>query len=484
MREHLRPQTLPNAKSPWGTSEEEDRDRQTAMEADLAVLRTQLPDLLERFSRIKDPRRPGSVRHTIAVLLVYGVLMFVFNMGSRRKANAELSRPGLWEVLRLAFPELDSLPHTDTLARLLETIDPGEIEKVLFARMRALLRRQKLRSLMVERGYVIAVDGEQLWLRTTPFAPQATHRASGGEVHYAVYVVKAMLVCPEGVTLPLGAEFCENVEVDEQGEIAEDVKQDCELKATKRLCERVKEEFGRLPILLVADSLYASEPIVTLCRRNRWDFMVVLKEGKMPSLWREIEALHALDGEENTYQQIWHGREQTIWWVNDVEHEVRDPKARRQVVYHVVVCEERWDERQVELRADGTEEEKEVTKTARHAWISGKRLNAKNVHSRCNLAGRHRWDLEEANWTDKHVQNMTHAFSLTWQAIKGWFYLMLLGSLIQTLALYSVGLWRLAERVGVTAMVDFLWQTYSVFRPNRDRLRETLTRPAQLRLIW
>ena len=475
MREHLRPKTLPNVKSPWATSAAERVDRQAAGEAYLGVLRSQLPDLLVRFARIKDPRRPGSVRHQIAVLMVYGVLLFAFAMASRREANRELSRPGLWEALHVAFPELDSVPHADTLARLLEQIEPADVEAVLLARMRALLRRQKLNALMVERGYVVAVDGEQLWKRTTPFAAEAPHRGVGDKAYYAVYVVKAELVCPEGVTLPLGAEFCENVVVGADGTIDEDVKQDCELQACKRLCARLKAAFPRLPMLFVADSLYACVPIAELCRRYRWDFMVVLKEGKMPALWREAQVLHGLDGEENTVRQTWRKRDQTIWWVNDIDHEVHDSTSRRRFVFHVVVCEERWREQ----RKDGSEEER----TSLHAWVSGRRLTAKNVHRRCNLAARHRWDIEEVNNAEKHVEHMTHAFSLNWQAIKSWYYLMLLGTLIQTLALYSVHLWRWVQERGVHGATLFIWETYSGAWLDLERMRQILKRPAQLRLI-
>lgn len=182
-------------------------------------------------------------------------------------------------------------------------------------------------------------------------------------------MVKAALCCPEGVTLPLGAEFCENVQVGKDGKVDEEQKQDCEYRATERLCARLKAAFPRLPVLFVADSLYACTPIAEMCRQNRWDFMVVLKEGKMPALWREATALHTLDG--------------------------------------------------------------------------------KNVHRRCNLAARHRWDIEEEISAEKHQEHMTHAFSLTWQAIKNWYYLMLIGTLIQTLALYSVHLWRWVLERGV-----------------------------------
>ena len=56
--EHLGPATLPNAKSPWATTEEERQDREMFGEAHLQVLRNLLVPLLQKLERIPDPRRP------------------------------------------------------------------------------------------------------------------------------------------------------------------------------------------------------------------------------------------------------------------------------------------------------------------------------------------------------------------------------------------------------------------------------------------
>ena len=479
MREPIRPQTLPNVMSPWSTVAEEREDRQQAVEDHLAVLRTQLPALLERFGRIPDPRRVGSIRHKLIVLLVYGVLLFVFQMASRREANRELSRPALWEALREAFPGLDSIPHADTLARLLERIDPGELEQALTAQIRTLLRRQKLQALMVERGYVIAFDGTQLWMRHTPFAPESLHFEHGETMRYSAYVVKAMLVCPEGVTLPIAAEFCENVVIPTGQEMAEDVKQDCEFKAFRRLSARLKEEFPRLRVMVVADGLYACGPVVQMCLRNGWDFMLVLKDHKLRQVWEEAQALHELDPEGHEIHQIWRGREQTLWWVNRVEYEFKDGTRWRTITVNVVVCEERWEE----VGTDGDGKETTTEKTARHAWLSGRPLSAQNVHRRANLAGRHRWDIEEAIGAEKRDEHVEHAYSLNWRAIKGFYYLMLLAELLNTLALYSVRLWRWATERGVRGTIRFLWESYSGAWLDLNRLRASLRHPPQLRLI-
>ena len=61
--------------------------------------------------------------------MLYGLLVFVFQYGSRRAANGQITRPMFEHNLRLLFPQLESLPHSDTLFRLLCRIDVGQIEQ-------------------------------------------------------------------------------------------------------------------------------------------------------------------------------------------------------------------------------------------------------------------------------------------------------------------------------------------------------------------
>lgn len=479
MREPVRPKTVPNQVSPWKTTEEEREDREKMVEAHLAVLRTQFPALLTRFARVPDPRRPGSIRHKLTVILVYGILLFVFQMASRRMANQELSRPGLWEALNEAFPDLDSIPHADTLERLLERIEPGDLEDALIDRIRTLLRRQKLRALMVEKNYVIAFDGTQLWARTRPFAAQSLHFQHGETTRYSAYALKAMLVCPEGITLPIAAEFCENV-VLPAGEMTEAVKQDCEFKAFQRLLPRLRQAFPRLRMLVVADGLYACGPVVTLCRRYGCDFMLVLKDHKLPKVWEEARSLHQLDPDGHEVERRWRGREQRFWWQNGVDYEFKDATGRRSLKLNVVVCEERWQE------IDGTDASGEPTvveKTSRHAWLSGRAIHTRNVHRRCNLAARHRWDIEEAIGAEKRVEHCNHAYSLHWQAIKGFYYLMLVGEFLNTLALHTVALFAWVTKRGISGTLRWIWDSYTGPWVHLTRLRAILARPPQLRLI-
>jgi len=109
-----RPST-PNRKSDFKSVEEEQDARQFAANEQARILRSQLPFLLKRLSKMKDPRNPKKVKYKLTLLMIYGILMFVFQMSSRREANKEMTRPQFMESLKLLFPDLEDIPHNDTL---------------------------------------------------------------------------------------------------------------------------------------------------------------------------------------------------------------------------------------------------------------------------------------------------------------------------------------------------------------------------------
>ncbi|MFZ5688884.1 MAG: transposase family protein [Bacillota bacterium] len=448
--------TLPNRKSPWKTAEEEQAARQSAAEAQINAWRAILPGLLEKFARLKDPRRPGSIRHKLTVLMVYGLLLFIFQYNSRREANRELSCPGISDTLRSVFPEVDSIPHMDTLARLLESIPADNLEDILGTTVRKLLRKKKLKAFLVEKHYVVAIDGTQKFTRTVPFAPEALHRKSRNYV----YILEAALVCPQGIVVPLLAEFCENQDSQE--------KQDCELKAFHRLAPRLKKLMGKLPLLIVADGLYPNGPVMQICRKNNWDFMIVLPSNCLKSVWEDAFGIHQLEPEQTRTQQ-WGDRTQVFWWANELSYVWQDAENKHhRLVLHVVVCNETWGENE----------------QATWAWVSGTPLTRKNVINRCNRAARHRWGIEENFLIEKrHGYNYEHPFSYDWNALKGWHALMRLAHLINILTLHTVALWETVQTLGMRGTLRFLWQTFTGNWLDRSRLSRLRDKPAQLRFV-
>lgn len=110
-------------------------------------------------------------------------------------------------------------------------------------------------------------------------------------MNYHCDVLEAKIVFGESLVVSIASEFIENNGEDamRQKNMSEDEKkQDCETKAFKRLERKVKKAFPRLPIILLADSLYASEPVMNICWNNDWDFIICYKTGSIPSITKGI----------------------------------------------------------------------------------------------------------------------------------------------------------------------------------------------------
>ena len=129
-QEYREKRNLTNRKCGCTTSEEEKLERQASIEAALKVYRRTLPILLNRLSKIKDPRQPKKVKHSLTVLMLYGMLMFIYQQSSLRNANKEMSTAIFFENMRAMFPDFETMPHADTLSRLLERIKVEEIEAI------------------------------------------------------------------------------------------------------------------------------------------------------------------------------------------------------------------------------------------------------------------------------------------------------------------------------------------------------------------
>ena len=127
----------------------------------MRILKAQLPALLKRLNTIPEPRNPKKIKHSLTLLMLYGLLMFVFQLSSRRQANCQMTHPQFKENLRLLFPEINDLPHADTLFRLLSTIDVEQIEGALVELIKRLIAKKKFHRYLINNCYPIAIDGTQ-----------------------------------------------------------------------------------------------------------------------------------------------------------------------------------------------------------------------------------------------------------------------------------------------------------------------------------
>lgn len=188
---------------------------------------------------------------------------------------------------------LTELPYWETVNDFLSIVKIEDLERFNHALITRLLRMRGFEASRIRgRYWQILVDGTQLYSFSHRHCEHCLKRVyNKGKLdertEYYHEVLEAKLYICEDLVFSIATEFVENEN--------EDVpKQDCERKAFYRLAAKLKYAFKRLPICLTMDSLYACEPVFSLCRENNWRFLVRFKEGSIPSVATEFLALQPL----------------------------------------------------------------------------------------------------------------------------------------------------------------------------------------------
>jgi hypothetical protein len=135
------------------------------MAEQIKAWRAILPTLIHKFSRIEDYPRTKSVMHKMVVLMIFGLFAFVFRLSSRREINRELTGVIIHQHLRKIFPVLDSIPHADTLARILRHINLKKIEAAHIDLIKELIYKKNFKKLLINSCVPISVDGAQKLFR-------------------------------------------------------------------------------------------------------------------------------------------------------------------------------------------------------------------------------------------------------------------------------------------------------------------------------
>lgn len=334
-----------------------------------------------------------------------GLSMYLLHLKSRNQFRLERYGENFLRNLRtLSGSDEDSVAHPDTLAVLLERMDVVQTQNLLSEFVRRLIRMKALDEHRLQGRFLVAIDGSGFLSfdqRHCPHCIEIKH--ASGAITYQHSVLAAFLVGGDGLALPLAVEFVENPCQPFQ-------KQDCELKAFRRLSERIKGLFPQTPFCMLFDALYAAGSVMDLCEKNQWKYFITFKESDMPALWREALTLRDLSPEnERTFcHRLPEGTLRTRW-VNDLQHQ---------------------DHRLSSLFQDETTPEG----VAHFAHLTNFRLDAGRVETAA-AGARQRWRIENEgfNVLKNGGFDLEHAYSRNFTAAKNYFHLMLIAHLLQQL---------------------------------------------------
>ena len=264
----------------------------------VTIVKQYFPELIDKFNSLTDLRNQSYVKYKMKVIFIVRLLGLMCEIKSMHGMTRELNtKESIENIAEICDLELEEIPHCDTINDVFEKVKVEEIEKIRKYMISKLIRGKILQRYKIrDRYYHIIVDGTGLAASRKKYnenclVKKKTDKKGNEYQEYSTYVLEAKLVVGEMV-FSIGSEFVENTEENE-------TKQDCETKAFKRLAEKIKKEYPKLKILISGDALYASKPVIDICKENGWKYIIRFKEGTIPSLYQEFETVVA-EGNEST----------------------------------------------------------------------------------------------------------------------------------------------------------------------------------------
>lgn len=262
----------------------------------ITIINQYFPELIEKFEGLTDIRHQAYVTYKMKVIFMVRLLALMCEIKSMHELTREFNtEEAIKNIAQICGLELEEIPHCDTINDVFKNVKIEEIEKIRKYMIVKMIRNKMLEKYKIRGQYYhVIIDGTGLATSKKKYnknclVKNKTDKNGNEYQEYSTYVLEAKLVIGDMV-FSIGSEFVENE--DENVD-----KQDCETKAFKRLAEKIKKEYPRLRIIISGDALYASKPVIDICKEKGWKYIIRFKEGSIPTLYREFETIVKTDNE-------------------------------------------------------------------------------------------------------------------------------------------------------------------------------------------
>ena len=421
------------------------------------TIRHFFPDFKAWIDEIKDPRFLPRVTYDKHFLVWFGLMLFLCKLGSRRQLNFHLNTDGpqvLPNLNRLAGTTQQSCPVDKTLEYFWRRVGSDPLVELRHQAVNRLIRMKVLDQARLQRRAVILIDGTGYLVFNHKHCDHCLTQQHGDQTLYLHQVLEAKLLGPGGTVFSIATEFIDNRDAQDvpAGASAERRKQDCELKALRRLLGKLRAEYPQLRICLSGDSLFACGEGFQVAKDYKCDYIYVFKEGRTPALWQDFQGLLSLCPKQRVELTTPKGVQQVYRWVNGLEYTDSDG---RDWTFNAIQCKE-------------TDKNGKATTWA---WVTPLEVNRETVREVATTGGRERWRAENEGFnTQKNSDlNLEHAYShKCWEA----YYLLLqLAHLLLQLVEKGSLLQELAQQQGKKTAVALFGSLMAMAQRLLDSLR-------------
>jgi hypothetical protein len=340
--------------------------------------------IVENLATIKDTRAANS-SNTIVDVMLSGLACMYYQSPSLLEFQRKMEKKEQRNNLRSMFT-VQSLPTDQGMRNIIDQVDSETAFRPIFKELFNKLQRGKhLEQYQTLPGkYLLNVDGTQYYSSDKVDCKHCLVRGIKNKRYNCHQVLQGAIV-KAGLRQVIPV-MPEEIRV-QDGEI----KEDCETNAFKRFLAKFRKDHDKLGVIINADALYATTPIITTMADHKANYIFKIEKANHKTLINNVASgvrskIETLSLRKNKL---------IIQWVNDVEL-FSSTKVRTNYM-------EAWE---LVPQKDGTNKSQYYGK-----WITDLEITSNNARTLIDAA-RARWKIENEcfNSLKNHGYNIEHNY--------------------------------------------------------------------------
>ena len=361
-----------------------------------------VPEILKYIDEIREPRKRNN--YSMRYLIMSEMLMFLSEGKSQRfTETAYRDNKYLENIGKIIKEELRKIPDAEIYTNVFSKVEKEEIEKFQYKINYQMIRNKIYEGSKILGKYNLVLDATRFQKAHYEISEEWLKETKDGNTTWYLSMLELKLVA-NNMAISLMNEMIKNEDKKKENETEEEIKnksieelkQDCELNASKRMLPRFRKIYPRLPVRIIADSLYPSIGLIELCEKENLEYIFVLKDKRIPTLLAEFLTLVSMS-EGN--REIKETKEQIVLtlWENDIDYKGKKINVIRQIT-----------------------KDKETGKYSKWMWITNREITRNNLYKIIYCA-KLRDYIENQGFREQKVTSgidLKHIYSKDIKAIK------------------------------------------------------------------
>ncbi len=348
------------------------------------IIKKYLPQLTNLISTLTDKRHKSYITYDIKAIIMTRLFALLCGLTTMSDINKEFNTEEAIKNLSIICEQnLKEIPDWQTIQDVIEQLEYSEIDDIRKYIFKALLRSKMFDRFRYNGCIQLIVDATGLTALDYNLNGNCLTRTRDGKTKYYKYVLEAKVVFGDMV-ISIDSEWIENNKLNNEND-----KQDCEVNAFKRMAPRIKKNFPKLKFIITGDALYASTPMINICKDNKWNYIFNLKKDRLKNVYEEF--------------------------IDNINYENEVSKENYYLSSNIIFNNNKINA----FRYIEKKDENKKCKTTIFNYITDLKVTNKNINEIVDM-GRRRWKIENEgfNIQKNGTYNISHLCSRNENALK------------------------------------------------------------------